>query len=214
MPLTPDEIVNYQLKQAVRGYSVKQVDELLDEVADEIERLNAALAEAQLRARDAESRAEEFTETESTLKRTLVTAQRAAEETLAEAEQRAEEMLEEARLESERLLADAENTAAETRRTRDAELVDIERRIDDLRQRERAHREELRRAVESQLAELERLDALAVEAEAAAPAGDERLEEDEQVEAEAWTEAGNSSDDDEDRRTDGPEEEPEGDDLV
>jgi cell division initiation protein len=213
MPLTPDEIVNYQLKQAVRGYSVKQVDELLDEVADEIERLNAELEEAQRRARDAESRAEEFTETESTLKRTLVTAQRAAEETLEEAQQRAEEILEEARLESERLLTEAENTAADTRRTREADLVDIERRIDDLRERERAYREDLRRAVESQLAELERLDSIAVDSEAEATGEDHG---DGFGDEERWgeAEAGDWSDHDEDRRMDGPDYEPEDGDLV
>lgn len=55
--LSPDDVVNYPLKQAVRGYSVSQVDELLDRVADELERLHLELVDTRRRLQEAEARA-------------------------------------------------------------------------------------------------------------------------------------------------------------
>lgn len=155
--LTPHEIADYPLKTGVRGYRVDQVDELLDRVADRIEALEAEVARLQDDLRQAQARADESSATESTLKRTLVTAQRAAEETVAEAraeaatilsdaQQEADELLGSSRSESERLRADAaeEHAAARadaTRTREDAhrEVVDLRRAADDFRTRLRAH---------------------------------------------------------------------------
>lgn len=113
--LTPNEIADYPLRTGVRGYRVEQVDELLDRVADRIEVLERQLAEAHDAVRDAERRAAESTATETTLKRTLVTAQRAAEETVAQATQEAETILSQAREEADQLLGDARTEAAQLR---------------------------------------------------------------------------------------------------
>ena len=168
MDLTPEEIVSYDLKQSVRGYSVAQVDELLDRLADQVE---AAQQEQELlatRLREAEERLEATQETESTLKRTLITAQQAAERSLQEAKDEAEAILDrarqeaseveqDARQEAERVLADARASASreaeEARRRRAA----LQERVDELVERERRHRAHLRELLEHQLAELERL---------------------------------------------------------
>lgn len=113
--LTPNEIADYPLRTGVRGYRVEQVDELLDRVADRIEVLERQLAESHEAVRAADRRAEESTATESTLKRTLVTAQRAAEETVAQAREEAESILSQAREEADQLLGDARAEAAEVR---------------------------------------------------------------------------------------------------
>lgn len=115
--LTPEEIAEFPLEHAVRGYRVKQVDELLDAVADRLENLENELVASQRRIADAESRAESASETESTLKRTLVTAQRAAEDTVAEAEANAARLLAQAQEDADHLLEDARATAAEVERT-------------------------------------------------------------------------------------------------
>lgn len=115
MTLTPENIVDYPLKHAVRGYKVEQVDELLDQVADRIETLQRELESTREALAAAQGRLDDATETETTLKRTLVTAQRAAEDTVAEANARAAAVVAAAEEESETLLADARRQADEVR---------------------------------------------------------------------------------------------------
>lgn len=123
--LTPNEIADFPLRTAVRGYKVEQVDDLLDRVADRIEVLERELEASREAVRAAERRAEESTATETTLKRTLVTAQRAAEETVAQARTEAETIVSEAQQEADRLVAEARAQAEEVRvaATAEAETV-------------------------------------------------------------------------------------------
>jgi cell division initiation protein len=168
MDLTPEEIVTYDLKQSVRGYSVAQVDELLDRLADQVEAAQQEQERLATRLREMEERLEATQETESTLKRTLITAQQVAERSLQEAKDEAEAILDrarqeageveqDARQEAERVLADARASASreaeEARRRRAA----LQERIDELVERERRHRAHLRELLEHQLAELDRL---------------------------------------------------------
>lgn len=133
--LTPEAIVDYPLKTGVRGYRVDQVDELLDRVADRIERLETRVAELQRDLDQERLRAEEASATESTLKRTLVTAQRAAEETVAEAQQEAERIGDEVRREVDALRAEVQRDADQLR---SAAQADAEQARQDA---ERARRE-------------------------------------------------------------------------
>lgn len=169
MPLTPDDIVNYPLKQAVRGYSVAQVDELLDQVADTVERLTDQNEELQRRVRQAEDRLAAASETEATLKRTLVTAQRAAEQSLEDAKERSAELLDEARREAagiqEQARLDAEELRVEALQAARAEEADIRRRrqaleghIEALRIFEREYRSRLRGHLEDQLRMLDEVE--------------------------------------------------------
>lgn len=119
--LTPNEIADFPLRTAVRGYKVEQVDDLLDRVADRIEVLQRELEASREAVRAAERRAEESTATETTLKRTLVTAQRAAEETVAQARTEAETIRSEAQQEADRLVAEARAQADEVRAAATAE---------------------------------------------------------------------------------------------
>jgi cell division initiation protein len=182
MDLTPEEIVSYDLKQSVRGYSVAQVDELLDRLADQVEAAQQQQERLTARLHEAEQRLEATQETESTLKRTLITAQQAAERSLQEAKDEAEAMLDrarqeaaeveqDARQEAERVLADARASASreaeEARRRRAA----LQERVDELAERERRHRAHLRELLEHQLAELERMGPL--EDDLASAVGDE-----------------------------------------
>ncbi|MDQ4129839.1 MAG: DivIVA domain-containing protein, partial [Actinomycetota bacterium] len=155
--LTPDDIVNYPLKQAVRGYSVRQVDDLLDRVADELERVHHELSETRQRLAQAEARAESLSEAESTLKRTLVAAQRAAEQILAEAHERAATVVEQAQKEAERQhRAAVSSTREELDRLRRDER-ELSTRIEALREFERDYRSTLRSFVERHLRALDEL---------------------------------------------------------
>jgi DivIVA domain-containing protein len=166
MALTPEEIVGYDLKQSVRGYSVTQVDDLLDQLADQVEAADATIEELTQRLRRADERVRDASETEAALKRTLITAQQAAERTVAEAQHEADRLLADAERDAEQLRQAAaeehERLRAETRERLAAEVEEarlhtaaIEERIDALGARERQLRERLRRELLQQLAQLD-----------------------------------------------------------
>jgi cell division initiation protein len=168
MSLTPEEIVSYDLKQTVRGYSVAQVDELLDRLADQVEAAQHEQERLAGRVRETEASLEANQETESTLKRTLVTAQQAAERALQEAREEADALLaaarEEARTLREEARASAEQTLAEARESASREAEEARRRraalqerIDDLLAREDRYRQQVRDVLVSQLEELDAL---------------------------------------------------------
>lgn len=155
MSLTPDDIVGYPLHQSLRGYSVKEVDELLDRVADELERLHRELEETRRRAERAENRAADAGEMESTLKRTLLTAQHTADRTVTEAQKRAEQILSQAQQEAENIRAAAEETAVERQHALRNEEAELRERVAQLRSFEKTYRSSLKGLAERHLKELD-----------------------------------------------------------
>lgn len=156
MGLTPEEIVEYPIKQTVRGYSVKEVDELLDRAADTIEELRGELDALRKRATEAEARLEQVTGTEETLKRALVTAQEAAERCVEDAEEEAAAILAEAREEAARLREEATREAEEAQAAARSELQALTERLEELRRVEEDRRHRLREYLEEHLALLDR----------------------------------------------------------
>lgn len=156
MGLTAEEIVEYPLKQTVRGYSVKEVDELLDRAADTIEALRAERDALRERATRAEERLDEVAGTEETLKRALVTAQEAAERCVQQAEEEASAILAEAREEADRLREEATREAEEAQEAARSELAALRERLEELRRLEGERRHRLREYLEEHLALLDR----------------------------------------------------------
>lgn len=113
--LGPDEIVNYPLRKATRGYQVKEVDDLLDQLAVQTQRLLEAVQRLEDEREQLRQQLAAASESESFLKKTLVTAQRAAEASVAEAHEEAEQLRIAARERIEQLLADAAGQAHELR---------------------------------------------------------------------------------------------------
>lgn len=139
MPLQSDKlrllrrIPDIRFEEESRGYSRDQVDRVLANLAplaDEIERLQARLSEAETRAASAEARLVEArgpsqvgggepgmpapgADFDETLRNTLLSAQRQADVTLREAQEESERLRTEAELQSNALLADARDQSAE-----------------------------------------------------------------------------------------------------
>lgn len=163
--LTPDDLVNYPLKLTVRGYSVAQVDDLLDRAADALDRLQRQVDELTERLGASEERLAATSETEDTLKRTLVTAQRAAEQALEEARERAASIVEEAERDARAEVEGAREEATELReaavRAAEEEAAAAERRRRELEERvaalrtfEEEYRGQIRAALEQLLRQL------------------------------------------------------------
>ena len=113
MPLTPEELRQLELRRRAGGYERESVDRVLEYMRQNYEEV----------WRERETLQEELTkyrEVDSVLRRTLVSAQRAADEVLAEAEQ-----------DSEALIAEAQKTASdvlgEIERNRDRLEAEVER---------------------------------------------------------------------------------------
>ncbi len=138
MPLQSDKlrllrrIPDIRFEDEPRGYSKDQVDRVLANLAplaDEIERLQARLSEAETRAASAEARLVEARgpsqtgsagpapapqpDFDETLRNTLVSAQRQADTTIREAQEEAERLRTEAEFQTNALLADARDQSAE-----------------------------------------------------------------------------------------------------
>lgn len=160
MALTAEDIVDHHLDRAMRGYSVAQVDALLDEAADTVEELRGQIVALRERASAAETRLEEISETEDRITRALVTAEEVADRSVAEAEARADAIVEEAREEAGRIREEAAREAREMTETARDDLEELRGRLEQLRRIEAQHRHELREQLEEHLALLDRPPAL------------------------------------------------------
>jgi DivIVA domain-containing protein len=207
VPLTPTDVANKQFRIAFRGYSLDEVDAFLDEVETELSRLLRENAEARNRASSAPAApAVEAAapvpapvaplagmEGQEAALRTLLLAQRTADEAIAEARAEADDIVSSARTEADRTLstarAEADRTlaSAKERAARldeevaakiqeatgdlDARRRALEVRIDELRAFEREYRTRLKAYLETQLRELDSGAGAPDDAGAGVPAG-------------------------------------------
>lgn len=107
MRITPIEIQQQQFKTRMFGYDTSVVDNFLEMLADELERLhkqNNELKESLARTR---SSLEQMREREQTIQQTLMTAQQVTEDLKKNARKEAEIVVADAHLEGERVLRDA-----------------------------------------------------------------------------------------------------------
>jgi cell division initiation protein len=111
MELTPQRLREVEFRQAWRGYDEEEVDELLERVAAGLEDFERRIREATERAVRAEQRASEGGETDETLRRTLVLAQRTADAAINEANERAAQLVADAETKAAALVSDAEAEA-------------------------------------------------------------------------------------------------------
>lgn len=166
--LGPDEIINYPLGKATRGYAVSEVDDLLDQLAVQTQDLLARVERLELERDQLQAQLAEASEAESMLKKTLVTAQRAAEASVAEAREEADELRQRARDQVEELLASAAEQAHELReaalrraRSDEADIRryrrDVEEHIEALKTFAADHRARLAHHLEQQQARLEEM---------------------------------------------------------
>jgi DivIVA domain-containing protein len=183
MDVTPQELRDIEIREAWRGYHRDDVDELLERAAATIEHLEADAN--QLRSRAPQPSAPPApapvaapapaplpapvpaappirTADTDVIQRTLVLAQKAADEAVTEARAKAQQMVGEAEARAQQLVAEAEaNAAAITERERSKLAEEITRLqgardtlnadVDSLERFEQEYRDRLRRAIEAEL---------------------------------------------------------------
>lgn len=119
------------LTQGTGGYNIEQVDDFLDEIAEQmgtlirenlelneqLRQLDGELNAAQKAAADAQARTPDYNEKDyfqnlqSAMRESLIGAQRIADETIEEANQKAQKLLGDAQAEAERLAAESKAQA-------------------------------------------------------------------------------------------------------
>jgi len=104
MKLTPLDIRHREFKRGMRGYADVEVDEFLDEVADEFERLFKDNIDLGDRVEALESQVSGYKRIEETLQKTLVSAQASADELKQNSAKEAQLILHEAELKGRQLV--------------------------------------------------------------------------------------------------------------
>jgi cell division initiation protein len=122
MALTPVEIRHVKLRRAFLGYRRSATDRLLEEIVDSFEEVWRERAELQDQNERLESDIARYRDLETLLRKTLVTAERSAEELREHARREADVVLAEARAEARKItqeaLAERDHLRAEASRIR------------------------------------------------------------------------------------------------
>jgi cell division initiation protein len=165
MEITARELRDVEIREAFRGYSRDEVNELLERAAATLDAANERVQQMSERLNTAQSETGHTRETEDILHRTLLLAQRAADEAVNEAAAKARQMVDDAEIQARRLTADAEADARRRgeseRRRLEEEILDFATRrdtlladVEALTRFEAEYRERSVRALEADLAAL------------------------------------------------------------
>ena len=104
--LTPLDIENKRFSKKINGYSVEEVDDFLDQVTLEYEKLYKENAEFRAQLEQGQNDLEHYRNVEQTLQNTLVIAQTTAEDVKKAAQQQAEQIIRDAQSEAKRSVDD------------------------------------------------------------------------------------------------------------
>src|SRR5919206_3870399 len=107
MPIRPIDVRRKEFKNSLRGYDANQVDDFLDEVADEFERTFAENQRMSEEITTLQERLQQFEELESSIREALIQAQQTARDLRRNAGKEAELIVREAKEQSHRILADS-----------------------------------------------------------------------------------------------------------
>lgn len=121
--ITPLDIENKKFsKRALNGYSTEEVDDFLDELTIDYEKIYKEAAEAKKTIENLNTEVEKYRQMESTLQSTLLMAQNAAEE-----------IKNSARVEADKVLSNAQTAAQSQMSNIDASILTKQRELQDLK---------------------------------------------------------------------------------
>jgi len=107
--ITPLDIQNKEFKKSIRGYNETEVDEFLDEILKDYEKLYKENMELKDKILLLNEQIEKYNSLEHTLKETLIVAQSTADEVIGAAKKKANSIIESANVEAKRLIDEANN---------------------------------------------------------------------------------------------------------
>ena len=113
MPLTPLDVENLRLRNALRGYDRADVDQFRADVVDSLEEYVDLIGKLKQRVREVEAELARYREQEDVLRSSVMLAQRTADEHAAAARSRAESIVAQAHTEAQALRAGVADLAAQ-----------------------------------------------------------------------------------------------------
>lgn len=114
--LTPLDIDNKRFTKTIKGYNVDEVDDFLDQVTLEYEKLYKENSEYKGKFDELNKELEHYKTVEHTLQSTLLMAQSTAEDIKAMAQKQADQIVEEAKREAQKMVEDVNKDEIEIRR--------------------------------------------------------------------------------------------------
>ena len=125
--LTPLDIENKKFaKQMMNGYSIDEVDDFLDELTVDYERIYKELQETKAKVEELDKNLEHYKNIEDTLQSTLVMAQSTAEEVKKVARQQADQIIADARGNAQKSADDLEQEI----NVKKKEMEDVKKQFD------------------------------------------------------------------------------------
>ncbi len=116
MALTPMEIHNKDFPRKFRGYNPDEVDQFLDRIVEDFEKLYKENIDVKEKYRVIKEKVDSYKLIEDTLKETLITAQKTAEDVISNANKKAELILSESEAQAFGLMQKGNEKLAEIRR--------------------------------------------------------------------------------------------------
>ncbi|EYE88426.1 septum formation initiator [Fervidicella metallireducens AeB] len=113
MAITPNEISNKDFKKVFRGYDIDEVDEFLEQIVEEYEKLYKENITNKEKAAALNEKLEHYSNMESTLQSTLLLAQSAAEQAKESSKKEAELIIKDAQETAAGIIKKAEDRVAE-----------------------------------------------------------------------------------------------------
>jgi cell division initiation protein len=157
MDLTARDVHEKQFHDAWRGYNQEEVDDFLDLVAENIDRLLRENESFQRRIQELDRAVSQSRNTEEMLKKTLLSAQKAANEAIATAKAKAEQLIADAEIGARRTGEEAHRRVAELDREHANKKRDLEASIERLQARENELKRRLSSFLDQQRRSLEGL---------------------------------------------------------
>lgn len=100
--LTPLDIENKRFSKTIKGYNVDEVDDFLDQLTDDYEKIYKENAELKMQIEESQKELEHYKNVEQTLQNTLVMAQSTADDIKSNAQSRADQIIRDAQSEAKR----------------------------------------------------------------------------------------------------------------
>ena len=138
--LTPLDIENKKFAKTLKGYDVEEVDDFLDQLTEDYEKLYKENAEIKEKMEESNKEIERYKNVEHTLQDTLVMAQSTADELKQNAQVRAEQ-----------IIRDAQEGAKKANEEVAKEEFEIRRRIEDLKRQIKVYKAKMEALLISQL---------------------------------------------------------------
>lgn len=162
MAITVNDIKNIDFELTENGaYNAEQVDDFLDQVAEQMEAMEKEIQE--LTAKLAKSEATEtgyFKSLENAMRDSLIGAQRIADETVSEANKKAAQTVEDANAKAEKTVADANANAEAITAAAEKAVAEMKAEQERLQAVATAYRDNFKKLLDEQLAALKASEAL------------------------------------------------------